>query len=241
MEIKKVVNKILDVIYPNNYTCIFCGDEIFDNQPTSTCATCDCNLPKIKDKVCDRCGEPIKSMANYCNRCQSKNMVFYKCRSVFVYENEIANKIRDFKFNNCKYLCNPFAKYLEQLYKKSKFNCDIIVPVPIHTIRLKQRGFNQSELLANKLGKLIDIQVNTTDLIKIKHTKNQADLNFKQRQENLKDVFQVKNKNAFKNKNVLIVDDVYTTGSTINNCAIELLKAGAKNVYALTIAHAIVE
>ena len=237
----KILNKILNTIYPQNYTCNICGDEVFSGDDKSICNACENSLPKISGKVCERCGEPIWSMATYCDRCQHKNPKFYKCRSAFLYKDEVVKLIRDFKFSNKRYLCNHLAKYLEELYIKENFSCDVIVPVPIHSERLKQRGYNQSELLANRLGEILNIPVDKTNLIKVKQTLNQADLNFKQRQENLKDAFKVVDKNAFCGKNVLIIDDVYTTGSTINNCAVVLQKAKAKRVFALTIAHTILE
>ena len=239
MKIKNIVNKVLDVIYPKNLTCVFCGDEIFDENPYCTCKNCAKILPKITGKICEKCGEPLENMASFCENCKGGKHYYTKSRSVFVYQDYVSGGILNFKFHNGKYYSKPFAKYLADLYKEHKYNCDLIIPVPIHVTRLKERGYNQSELLAKDLGEIINLPVDSESLVKIKKTKNQAELDFKQRHTNLEKAFKVTNKKQIKDKNILLIDDVYTTGSTIDECTKELTKAGAKSVYALTVAHAV--
>lgn len=235
---KEFCEKAINTLYPDNFTCNFCGDEIFDGDDKATCENCKSNLPFCTGKICKKCGDIINNEATYCEMCKAEEKLFKFNRSIFLYDDKIANAIRDFKFDNAKYWNKCFAGYLFDAYKFYGYNCDVICYVPMHKKRQQMRGYNQSELLATRLGQLLNIPVSYENLVKAKDTKNQVDLNFKQRKENLKDAFEVLNKSEFKNKNILLIDDVYTTGSTLNNCTVALKKAGAKAVYCLTIAHA---
>ncbi len=237
----KILDKFLNILYPENLTCVFCDEEIFDDNKFNTCESCYNNLPFIKEKVCARCGDPIKSMATYCDRCQNKKFFYDKARSVFYYKDEIRSCIKRFKFDGCKYLYKPFANFMAEKYKEENYDCDVITYVPIHETRLKMRGYNQAELLAKEIAKILNIPFVEEAIIKTKKTIPQAELDYKQRQTNLVDVFKVKKSNAFKNKNVLLVDDIFTTGATINNCARKIKKSGANKVFALTFAHTIIE
>lgn len=235
-----IKQKFLDLLYPEGITCSFCDNDVFENNEYQTCIECKDELPFIHGDICKRCGTKLFSMATYCNRCQSNKYSFTKARAVFYYKDKIAAAIKNLKFNNAVYLTNPLSRYMADLYFK-EFDCDILVPVPMYSENLKKRGYNQAELLANSLGKIINKEVNTKDLIKINKTKSQADLDFNERQNNLTKAFKVVNKNVFKGKKVLIVDDIFTTGATVENCAKALLKAGALKVYAITIAHTLLQ
>ena len=239
MKIKNLFKKVIDTIYPEKITCVFCGEEIFDENEYSTCKNCEKTLPRITGKICQKCGEPINNMANYCENCKNSKHLFEKSRSAFVYQDKVSGGVLNLKFNNGKYYSKPFAHYLADLYKEHKYDCDLIIPVPIHISRLKERGYNQSELLAKELSEILNLQLDTQSLVKVKKTKNQAELDFKQRHSNLEKAFKVTSKKQICGKNILIIDDVYTTGSTISECSKELKKAGAKSVCALTIAHAV--
>ena len=241
MKFKQIWHKILKFLYPDKFTCCFCRDEIFDDDDIETCGNCKNKLPFITGKVCEKCGEPINNMANYCEMCNGGSHIFKKARSVFIYKDNIVSAIVNFKFKNKRYFYKPFAKYLQQIYIENNYCCDVIIPVPIHKSKLKERGYNQCELIAKRLSKLLNISVDSNSLVKIKQTINQVDLNFKQRRENLKGAFKVIEKNKIKNKVVLLIDDVYTTGSTLDACCYELKKAGAKEVFALTVAHTVVK
>lgn len=235
---KKLFDLAINTLYPDNFTCNFCHAEIFDDNGLTTCKECDMSLPKINGNICHRCGDLILDIATYCEICKFEQKAFEMNRSVFLYDGDIKNAIRSFKFDNAKYWHKSFAHYLAKAYKQYDYNCDIICYVPMYKDRQISRGYNQSELLATELGHILKIDVSHENLVKCKDTKNQVDLNFKQRRENLSGAFKVLDKSKFKGKNILLVDDVYTTGSTLNNCSMVLKKAGAKNVYCLTIAHA---
>ena len=235
--VKKFFNNIFETLFPSNITCIFCGDEI-QSEEGAVCNKCLEKLPYVK-KICLRCGSPLKSKANYCLTCKNTERSFDIARSPLIYKDMVSNLIQNFKYNGKKYLAKYMAEYMAKSYeeiKKEKFEADLIVPVPLHIKRQKQRGFNQSELLAKELSKIINVKVNVNNLVRNKVTQTQTKLSYLERQENLKDAFEIKNKTDFKNKTILLIDDVLTTGSTVNHCSEVLKKAGAKAVCVLTFA-----
>lgn len=233
-----IKENLLNILYPQNFTCVLCGEEIFDD--SYLCNECKNNLPVIDGDICLKCGEPIKSQAKYCNRCKNKSLALDKIRCPFIYKDKIATAIKNLKFNNHKYLIKVLALFLKETYIKENFDADIITYVPMCERKLKERGFNQAQLLATELGKLLNIEV-SDNLIKIKETKRQVDLDYKNRQENLIGAFKIINKKDFKNKKVLIVDDIFTTGATLNCCAECIKKAKPNKIYALCVAHTMVE
>ena len=130
-----------------------------------------------------------------------------------------------------------FVKNMQKSFEKLK-KYDIIIIVPISRQRKKERGYNQSELIAKEISRIIEVPIARKILKKNKNTVSQSTLNKKQREENAKGVFEVKNASEIFNKKILIIDDVYTTGSTVNECANILIQAGTKrtNIGILTIA-----
>lgn len=216
-----VFNKILDIIYPP--ICLMCGK----NDEKYLCNQCEKQIKKIE----------LLKIEKY------ENKYFNNHLHIFKYEGIIRNKIIDYKFNNKPYINELFVKIILKNEKICRFlkSYDIIIPVPIHKNRKRQRGYNQSELivrnLVNKLkNKNIDIQVITDILIKTKNNNPQNKLNKEQRIENVKNVYTIQNQEKIFNKNIIIFDDIYTTGNTANECARILKTANCKNILIFTIA-----
>ena len=158
---------------------------------------------------------------------------------LFKYEGVIRSKIISYKFDDNPYLYKTFCEIFVKNKKVCGFlqNYDIIIPVPMYRKKKNKRGYNQSELIAKEIARRLgNIEFKNDILIKIKNTPKQSSLNKEQRMINLKNVYKVHNELFIKNKNVLIFDDIYTTGSTANECAKTLKEAGAKNIAILTIA-----
>lgn len=221
--------------------CVCCGEELLHDSRYSMCDDCHKNLPFITDKVCKKCGEPIKSLAEYCVRC--KNHVdkgFDIARSAFLYDGEMRKLIIDLKFNGKKYLAEYLSWFLYDTYVLNGFDCNLVVPVPMHKNSLKRRGYNQQELLCDSFAQN-GIEVDTTSVVKAIDTKTQVGLDFKQRQTNLNGAFKVVNKQKIKGKRVLIVDDIYTTGATVSEVANTVKKAGASSICVLTLCHQMTE
>ena len=167
-----------------------------------------------------------------------RNKYFKELISIFKYEGIIRDKILQYKFEDKAYMYNTFAKIILKnekicgLLKKY----DIIIPVPIHKKRKAQRGYNQTQLIASKISKYVEIKLCDDVLIKSKNTIAQSKLNKNKRKQNIKGAFKILNSEKIQGKNILLFDDIYTTGSTVNECSKILTRAGAKRIGVLTIA-----
>ena len=157
---------------------------------------------------------------------------------VFKYEELIRKLIIQYKFDDKSYLYKTFCKFIVKNEKVFDFikSYDIIVPVPIHKKRMRERGYNQSELIARKLAKTANMKCFTDVLVKIKNNKPQSTLSGKERKENAKNVYKLVKKEKITNKKVLVFDDIYTTGATVKSCVQELKKAETKQIGILTLA-----
>jgi len=239
----KIINPILenlkvlkDLIYPRHIKCIFCGNEIKEFNEYDSCEKCLKSLPFIVKDFCPRCGTQMpEDSVGVCNNCKTHNFYFDYARSVFVYEDLVKRAIHKLKISSAKYIAEPLANTMFYYFKSLNWNIDFITYVPMHKSRLKFRGYNQAKELASylstKLNKpLIDC------FEKIKNTPNQTSLSGKERQENLKDAFKLIYKDV-KDKNILIIDDIFTTGATSNEVSKLLRNKDANKIYVLTIAH----
>ena len=157
---------------------------------------------------------------------------------IFQYKELIRKLIIQYKFNNKSYLYKTFCEFIVKNKKAFDFikSYDIIIPVPMHNKKKSLRGYNQSELIAKELAKKAEIEIFTDVLKKVKNNKVQSSLNKEDRKNNVKDVYKLINKEKIYNKKVLIFDDVYTTGATIEACKKEILKANVKQFGILTLA-----
>ena len=233
----KFRNFLTSTLFVKDIKCLFCNDELNINSRYCVCDKCFAKLPFITGNICAYCGEPIKSLATYCMRCKKHiDRGFDRARAVFLYKNEISKAIKDLKYFGNKYLAEYLSRFLFDVYVKENFDDDIVIPTPISKKSLKARGFNQSELLCSSFAEN-GFEVNTNCIVKDKETENQAKLNFKDRQTNLIGSFKVIDKQKIKNKNVLLVDDIFTTGATVSEIAFTLKKAGAKRVDVITLCH----
>ena len=231
-------DKFLDLLFPRNFTCDFCGKEI-DYSNTHICEECYNSLPWTEEKCCNKCGGVVLGEEKFCIHCKTSPPDFFMARAPFEYKGVIAGKLKSFKYDNQRYLAETFAPFLAKTYKDNFFDVDIIVPIPLHEKRLLSRGFNQAELLANELSKLIDKPV-VNALSRIKETQFQASLNYDERQENLKDSFLITKE--VKSKKILLIDDIFTTGATIRTASKLLRKKGESGrIYVLTVGRTIIE
>lgn len=229
--------KVIDIFFPSNIKCIFCGDEDYKH---GICDKCLENLPYIKGRTCVKCGGHVLKDEIICHECEKNEHAFHSSYALFDYDGDIKIKINQFKQSGAKYLGHTFAHMLSDFYEKLDMKVDLILPMPIHPNRLKERGFNQSELLCEVIAKNHPKLVNKDLLIRIKDTPHQTGLNRDNRLMNLSNAFEITNLKKVRNKRILIIDDIYTTGSTLDECAFTLLKAGAKSVIGLCLARGLV-
>lgn len=204
----------------------------------------------IYPTVCGICGEISKG--DICNKCKVKIRKFQRSKKhiyltknfdthmyLFDYQGIIRQKILQYKFGEKTYISKCFTKVILNDEKICRFlkNYDIIIPVPISNKRKKTRGYNQSELIASKLAKQMkNLKYTSKVLYKKKDTLPQSTLDKEKRIENIKGVYYIKNEQILKNKKVLLIDDIFTTGSTVNECSKILKQAGAKEIGIFTLA-----
>lgn len=209
------------------------------------CHGCQRPLVKGEDLVCTVCLYELPKTNNYENQ---PNEVWNKyagriplefCASYLKFgkSSSVQKLLHKLKYENKPQIGVMLGKmYAEDL--KGCLSADVIVPLPLHKRRQRVRGYNQSEVFAKGLAEGLDIMLNTTAVVRTKHTKTQTKKSREERYLNMKEVFAVKDAEAFRGKKVLLVDDVVTTGATLTSCAEEILRAGAKAVDIVTIAAA---
>ncbi len=224
----------LDSLYPEDIKCFGCGKDLPKKNIYNICPTCMPSFEINDGKVCTRCGAKIYGQAGYCFECKNDERFFDTARAPLVYSGVTQKLIRHFKYDNARYLKRYFARLLAEEYAKSGFVADVVVPVPMSKERLKERGYNQALLLAEEFCKLIGLPLDKDNFVRVRNTESQTAKSRKERQSNLEGAFKQIDKNAFVHKNVLLIDDVFTTGATVNECAKTLR---ASHVYVLTIAH----
>ncbi|MGC9048762.1 MAG: ComF family protein [Patescibacteria group bacterium] len=230
--LKKIKNFILDLIFP--IKCLNCGKE-----GNYLCPDCLKSIPLTDKFICPGCRRPSKNGAT-CQECQNK---IYLDGLIFAldYKNHLVKKaIIKSKYNFIKNLIYSLAKPLTKLINNTELyktlNPDLVIPIPLHKRRLLYRGFNQSEILAKILCQKFSWPLTNNILKRIKSTRSQTNLSSQKRWENIKDAFRVTDSKLIKNKNVVLIDDVFTTGATLEEAAKTLKKAGAKTVWAITLA-----
>lgn len=224
-------NKMLSLLYPD--TCPMCG-KLSDG---GLCAKCRGNADYIEEPRCMRCGKPLDDeKREYCYDCEHHGHYFERGYSLWVHQGGTKRAIYQFKFHNRRIYGSFFAEELLSNYKNSilKWNISMIVPIPLSRQKQKKRGYNQAELISIQIGERMHIPVCTDGLVRVRNTKPQKNLSMRERQANMKDAFLWK-KERLHGESVLLIDDIYTTGNTIDHAARELLSAGASKVYFLTI------
>ena len=203
----------------------------------STCGFCG----KILDDgyICASCMEKIPFNGfEYIPFQQDSHFDELYCN--YIYDGIVRKKILDYKFQHKKYLARTFADGIVYRFQKIKPEFDLIIPVPVHKHRKKERGYNQSEIISKIVSKKIGISCNSKVLVKNKVIATQSKLNKTQRIKNVENVFEIKNGDFLLGKKVLLIDDIYTTGATVNECSRVLKSAGVTKVIVYTIAKATV-
>lgn len=218
-----------------SHSCICCKHECDQDNELRLCSKCLENIPFTKDNYCLRCGEIINGNYDYCINCKNHEYEFDRARSVFAYTPYTSPMIMRFKYNGYKSYAPYLAKLLVNYYSTSDLIVDVVTFVPMPVKREKARGYNQAKELCREFSLLSGLPV-IDCLVRIKDNFKQSTLNAKERAENIKGSFACINKQLVKNKDILIIDDVLTTGATANECAKVLNRAGARSVSVLSLA-----
>lgn len=229
-----MLQRIFHILFPER--CPIC-DRVLPKGDRRACRQCRRHMEIITEPICKRCGKPIaKADLEFCFDCGRKPFSYERGYAVWVYDKYMKKSIAGFKYSGRREYSNYYVE--ELIYhlgsRLARIRPEAVVPVPLHKERLRFRGFNQAQILADGIGKKMGIPVYSDILLRVRNTKAQKGLNDRERYKNLKDAFQVQVKSkssVMKWKRVLLVDDIYTTGATIDACARALKKAGIKEVY----------
>ena len=235
MEIISRFKLVSGIFFRNG--CIVCGRAT----TSAVCTDCSNSIRYIQQPYCTKCGQPFTThsgISHVCYDCIKGKNKFTLSRAVFEYNGAIVKLIHRFKFGDRVNLSSFFSEELFKLYEAHFAAKDItaILPVPLSTHRLKHRSYNQTQLLAEALSRKLSIPVFPQILEKIKETPPQSLLSAEKRRENVKDAYKVTDRKTLKGKKVLLIDDVITTGATVNACTRALMRAGIKQVYVTAIA-----
>ncbi len=227
---------MIEQLFPGR--CGVCDGLIKGND--GVCETCRRSLPYVGDRICMKCGKPVSEDVEYCSDCRKWERCFHSGRAVFLYDEKMREAMGRFKYQG---RCEYASFYGEQIVKClgeqiRRWNVQALIPVPLHDARRRRRGYNQAELLAVEVGKRLNIPVLSDYVTREKKTAPQKELDFKERNRNLAKAFQVskEQRRLYPHlKRVIIIDDIYTTGSTVHNCTKCLLDAGISLVYFVSV------
>jgi len=247
LDLKGLARGLVSLFLPAD--CKICNQALESLNFSYICENCWGKVKWLKMPYCSRCGKPFPaSLASQelpsllCAECRQDSSPFKKIFVPTLYEGVMKEAIHLFKYHRKKGIMKRLEKTLKFYFFHtadlpfSKF--DLVVPIPLHRKKLKERGFNQAELLARVIATHFDLKLVKNNLKRVKATKSQTSLSRKERLENIKGAFQFRNKDEFREKKIILVDDVYTTGTTVREAAKVLKKAKAREVYIFTLARA---
>ncbi len=229
--------KVLDVIYPR--VCPVCRD-VVTPKGEMICPDCRERLQYVKEPMCMRCGKPIASeQEEYCADCRRRTYQYERGFAVFVYDDVMQRAVADYKYYNRKEFAEFFAAEMATVFRKrlKHLGAEGLVPVPVHAARKRYRGYNQAEVLCRELSKRIGLPV-LDILVRNRKTAPQKELDASERLHNLESAI-VLNTETLQDrklpKRVLLVDDIYTTGSTAQACTGVLTRGGVNKVYVFSL------
>ena len=232
---------LLDLLFPP--LCHVCKAFIPNAGRLLICAGCINKISFLVSPFCTTCGKPFATEAGLDHTCGAclAHAPFHICRSATLFAGPVQELIHRFKYGNRVHLCQPLglvtAAALARFCREAA--PDLIVPVPLHRKRLRQRGFNQSQLVGKVLEKQWRIPQEIGNLRRVRWTEPQTSLDARDRVGNVRGAFAVKDARRLEGKRVLLVDDVLTTGSTMRACAESLREAGATAIFAVTVARGV--
>lgn len=208
-------------------------DKILEFNGKLICEKCRNKLVYINEPRCKKCGKQLIKMEDeYCYDCKMKKHLYKEGVVPFMHIGEIKKSIYKIKYCNKREYIDFYADEVVNRYGGiiKNWNCDALIPVPLHRQRRLKRGYNQAEIIADKCSKRLGIPVRKGILLRTKNTKPQKELNDMDRKKNLENAFKI-GKNVVRLSKVILIDDIYTTGSTIDACAAVLLRSGIEEVY----------
>lgn len=222
-----------ELVYPPR--CPGCDEVIMAGE--ELCEVCRGSIHTVQEPVCKRCGKPMQDeRGEYCTDCTKKKHLYRQGKAVFVYRGAIRQSMYRFKYSNKREYAAYYAKVAAALHgdwvKRNKI--EVLVPIPMYMGKQRRRGYNQAEVFARALGRELGIPVDTGIVTRVRNTIPQKELSDKERRRNLKNAFQLTH-DIVEYSQIMLIDDIYTTGSTMDAVADVLLSGGAKNIYYICI------
>lgn len=224
------LSRLLNLFFPS--FCPICSQRSDSYKYNPICSQCWAAIQKYTGPACRVCGVPtVSGQTTICSTCLEIRHPFSKILYYGLYEGALRRAVHLLKFNRIKRLASPISKLLLELpIPKS----DLIIPVPLHLKRLREREFNQTALIGYYFSRELKIPLIVNNLIKTKETPPQTFLNRKERLRNVKKAFSA---HGISGSDVILIDDVITTGATVRECSEALIKSGAKSVTVIALAH----
>jgi ComF family protein len=240
---KDYLSRIINIIYPK--TCLTCRKPLENSRKENLlCSNCLQGIKKNTPPLCTVCGRQIRGIQvpkGLCYACSAnKNFSFDRSFAACIYEGEIRELIHRFKYQQQDYLNRFLAGLLIEFVYQNRISLDIfnlVMPIPLHKTRLREREFNQAELIARPLAKEFSLRLSSDNLWRKHNRVAQMELSDKQRWDNVKGCFALRNPQEVRGKNILLIDDVLTTGATSSEAAGVLKTAGAGSVWVLSLAN----
>ena len=227
LSVSQLKTGFLDLLFP--LRCLGCGRE-----GSLLCPSCCQSLPRIKQPFCQGCGTPLTG-GNLCPTCVSHPLAIGGIRCVFLFGGTVRLAIHQFKYRHLKAMAAPLGLLLADYLRSYPLPSEVLVPVPLHPKRLRERGYNQASLLAIEMGKLTGLPLVEGALLRIRDTVTQArTASAAERRSNVRDAFACPQE--LHGERMLLIDDVCTTGATLDACAMALRAAGAGSIWGLTVA-----
>lgn len=238
--IKELWSSLLDLVYPSNIYCINCGRPIDDRYPYSLCPFCVRSIRWANKTICESCGKPMSITTGkcFCVECTKECRKFDRGFTCVHYGTAERALIHQLKYKDKDFLAAYLAELMYERIAAEYLEPDLVVPVPMHKSKERRRGYNQAGLLAKHIAERLDRPCFPRLLIRISDTTPMSGLTAEQRKKNIQGVFTAAKwvQSTIYDKTVLLVDDVFTTGSTAEACSEVLKAAGARKVYVLTFA-----
>lgn len=227
---KRYFESLIELIFPTY--CLCCG-----RYGDLICTECLGLLPLNGSSICQKCGKPSLYFVESCRECRKRQFLFEQARSLGLYQDGLRELVHCFKYGGNKRLADVLSRLMVERVEDGFFDVDLVTYVPLSKKKQHKRGFNQAQLLAKCLAERLNLEL--VDVLKQnRETKDQSKLPAADRKINVKEVYSAKRDILPGNCRILLVDDVFTTGSTINECTKVLKSAGAKSVKVVTIARA---
>lgn len=234
---KKLLEKFKDELFAEKFECVNCSEEVLKENKYHLCDDCLESIDFI-NIGCRKCGDRVNEYTFYCDNCKQTEHNFDRVICCSKFDGVAKHMIYKLKYGEAKYLARVMAIFMAEKFESvCREKIDLIIPVPLSRERMKERGYNQAELIAKHLSKLLNIEIHNS-VLRVKDTPTQTHLSRDERRENLLGAFDISDKEILKGKTILLVDDVCTTGATMDEISKLLRKCKVKAIYGLTFCHA---